>query len=1371
MIGFFYLLSVSIMQLKWTSLYALVITGTAVSALVSFNHNQMVQLFIRPSSRVPCSSQPCLTLSQLVANTSWLKPNTELIFLPGNHVLNSKLSISNVSKFSMLCDSLVEGSQTVHCQNSASFNFDCIDGVSISDIGFVGCGSNKILSVKRFSIKNCSFQGANDSGTALEVNATNLTITHSSFFNYLVGTSLELYDSSSQRIITACVGGVLFVNRSNVTISVSNFANNNAQAGGVIYAHEFSTVDISGSLFIHNAATFSGKSNYSYYHYDSKGNKYVQNMDNFCMGGVIVTGHTKLTVNDSSFWNNTSECEGGVMSIQDKSIATIEGCEFFHNSVNGNGGALLIAMSNVSIEKSTFMDNSATQGGALQVSISSVLVTKSIYRNNQALLNGGAVASDQSSHFSDDHSVYINNRAKANGGVLYIVRSEVTLNYTEYSTNRATGLGGALYLLQCERVMFYGFIKLTSNVANTGGGLYTIESTLIVFNANLSITCNFASDKGGGLYLYSSRFVSSSISITNISHNTATVSGGGVQAVNSLVICNEFSSQTGVWPFQTLLIFFNNTAHNGGGMCLESSAQLRIQIVNDNLNIDHLILNTSVFFVSNSAVLGSAIYVVDDSYFNICARGSTDTLVKNNTSASTAECFIQVFSQATQPKLLSEVANIKFLPINSSEPILFGGLLDRCLPDPRSETFADGYEHNEFDGVNYLKLISNLNDTRRINSLPVRICFCRGDLQPDCSYDWPTVHVKKGQKISVSLVAVDQVNHTIENVLIYSSLSHPDSTLGEGQATQSTGNACSRLTFSIYSPHSFEQLILYPEGPCRNVSRSQSRVRVVLLPCECPIGFQTDSLRNNCVCVCDSRLSPYITQYDHDCNDSAGTLRRRSNFWITFINDTRSTNNLSVGGFLIYPHCPFGYCLPPNPNIVINLNMFNGSDMQCSNNRSGTLCGACQSGLSLSHGSSRCIPCSQTWYYEGLLTVIITTFFVGVTLVALLMCLNLTVAVGSLNGLIFYANILGAIKSTFFSGLSPSTRFLSIFISWLNLEIGFDICVIKGIDTYWKTWLQLGSPVYIILLVIVIIFISSRSMKFSRLLSKRNPVATLATLILLSYTMFLQKIITSLAFATLVYPDQSSKVVWLSDATVGYLSGKHTALFIAAILILTICIVYTFLLTFWQCLIHHQEKAIFRWTKSQTLHHFIEPYHAPYKVKHRYWTGLLLFTRIALYLAFALNVSGDPGFNLLVVILAVMGLILIKACFGQIYRNRFIDSMEMICYANVGVFSAIKYKTTSKLLMDITAIVSGVIAFILLIVAICLQAYTVLLSDCLSRCKQRKRRNQLIGESTCNSTDIIVSESSELLEEKQPTFSVVELGLPHSDYTSCVGEK
>ena len=67
----------------------------------------------------------------------------------------------------------------------------------------------------------------------------------------------------------------------------------------------------------------------------------------------------------------------------------------------------------------------------------------------------------------------------------------------------------------------------------------------------------------------------------------------------------------------------------------------------------------------------------------------------------------------------------------------------------------------------------------------------------------------------------------------------------------------------------------------------------------------------------------------------------------------------------------------------------------------------CRPDLSHSLGSSRCILCSENWH-QDLIGIMIAAFIAGIALVILMLALNMTVAVGSLNGILFYAHIVGA---------------------------------------------------------------------------------------------------------------------------------------------------------------------------------------------------------------------------------------------------------------------------------------------------------------------------------------------------------------------------
>ena len=142
----------------------------------------------------------------------------------------------------------------------------------------------------------------------------------------------------------------------------------------------------------------------------------------------------------------------------------------------------------------------------------------------------------------------------------------------------------------------------------------------------------------------------------------------------------------------------------------------------------------------------------------------------------------------------------------------------------------------------------------------------------------------------------------------------------------------------------------------------------------------------------------------------------------------------------------------------------------------------------------------------------------------MLFLLNLTVTAGTLHGLIFYANI---VEATYYIFLPQSSSHpTTIFIAWLNLDLGIQTCFYNGMDAYAKTWLDLVFPVYIWVIVGFLVYISGRSVVMTKLLGS-SPVPVLATLFLLSYAKVLRTIIATLTLTVLHYPHRNVVVLSL----------------------------------------------------------------------------------------------------------------------------------------------------------------------------------------------------------------------------------------------------
>ena len=323
-------------------------------------------------------------------------------------------------------------------------------------------------------------------------------------------------------------------------------------------------------------------------------------------------------------------------------------------------------------------------------------------------------------------------------------------------------------------------------------------------------------------------------------------------------------------------------------------------------------------------------------------------------------------------------------------------------------------------------------------------------------------------------------------------------------------------------------------------------------------------------------------------------------------------------------------------------------------------------------GSSRCLQCSNSY-----LSLLAAFAFAGVALVLLLLVLRLTVAAGTINGLVFYGNIIAVNLAVFFqpqinmpTGLIANV--LSVFIAWLNLDFGIKACFYNGMDAYVKIWMQFAFPLYVWALVGMII-IGSYYTYSGRVASifGRNPVAVLATLFLLSYAKLLRTVIAALSYTSLEYPNNSHIAVWLYDGNVRYLSGRHIPLFIAAVVCLIFLFVpYTMLLIFSQWLQAKLHLKMFSCIHSRYVKPFLDAYHAPYTNKHRYWTGLMLLLRFVLFLISAVNALGDPSVNLLAITSITVAILTLPTVFGStIYSKWSIGLLETSFILNLTILA------------------------------------------------------------------------------------------------------
>ena len=1292
--------------------------------------SESITYYIKPYGNVSCLQEPCMTLPEYAEGSDVIaRREVILIFMAGTHVLDRKLTIDNstIVQYSMIGEPshLPRLKSIITCSDSAGsveFSFANISSMQIKYLAFYSCIS-----------------GRHEIQYLLRIIKSRIAVIMSSFQHNVVMTSvLDLYHS-------------------NMTASNCSFTDNSgvgAKFGVTILSYESSILFTGSNTFVQNSGHSSGAAIALLYSTlvteATKGQP------------AYYTSFGKHVPEDASIsflYNQIADAQigeklhlygvgGGACIMASSSIVNISGISYYiGNSAEINrqsyGGCIYSKHSTTVIrDQGTFVRNKADDGGAICTEGGTLNMTGNFqFISNSAKGFGGAMLIHNTIFVYIGRSMYRGNSALNSGGSIYFVLSSKIMIYGSIIIDKSSAAGtGAAIAITYSRVSMNGEIRCYNSSAkelyNLYGAVLTvilseldINGTLVISQTNGSIFASLSNFTisgrllvFGALHKYGILFNDSKVLLNGtviIKNNLGIV--GGLNLLRSTAVFQghyKISQNIGTFigglflddstaTFQNLdITLLQNSAVEGGGIYLSPTSKV--------------MLNRSVkmYASGNKARNGGAIFVQNFEDYRYCLK-STDYL---NQGLQNHHCFFQIIGQGRNISLVFDGNNASLAGDD-----LFGGRLEKCTMNNSIQSGLDTFRSiSEF-------VPNSISNSSSISSVAMTVCFCKND---SLSYDQSnfTVYVQRGEIFKVPLVAVGQANSIVPAVIRAQfklpNLKHTG--FGQNQAVQLSSKQCHPLTFALTSAEDYVELSVFADGLCKDIGESSRTIAVHFL--DCFVGFQL----SHGECICHQQIQ-HLT---NTCHPQSGKIRRLTNWWIGIY-----YSNGSFQGLITYPHCPFDYCR--REEMFISLEY---PDSQCALNRSGMLCGACQHGLSLTLGGSECDKCDSAITTP---IVLLVALIAGVILVITLLVLRLNVAVGTINGLVFYANIVSINKAVFFP--AGDSNILTVFIAWVNLDLGIKTCFYNGLDMYSKVWLQFLFPAYLWLLLAIIIVGSHYSTKISRLFG-RNPVACLSTLILLSYTKILRNIITILAFTYIEFPNSMRRVVWLHDASVEYIHGKHIALVVAALCTLVFLFApYTLILTTGQWV---TTKII--WKLNRYLQPFLDAYYAPFKPHHCYWPGALLILRCILLLVFTLNTTGNVSNNVFAIIVVLAILYCFRFQTGFIYKNWTIEILEMSFFVNLLLLSA----ATSHVILSAgnqRALVYvsvglvftqfiGIIVYHTCIQIKQLQALKIVFAKCCHRYCKRRDRTQgegVVQLDVCDNPQVVTPPSTSYIDLRE----------------------
>lgn len=585
---------------------------------------------------------------------------------------------------------------------------------------------------------------------------------------------------------------------------------------------------------------------------------------------------------------------------------------------------------------------------------------------------------------------------------------------------------------------------------------------------------------------------------------------------------------------------------------------------------------------------------------------------------------------------------------------------------------------------------SNIN----IAADPLTVCITYDGMpQLRCSNNqtWPEqVTLYPGQTKMLSIITMDEYGGATPSVVFFVD-NH-----GEYYDTWRTGTKYSYPLGNLQLNNISLRII--PQAFFRvGMVADTNTLHISLVVNPCPVGFSLNESQSSCVCNSFLHSLPNVT-----CNIHETAVHKSRYSWIGYS---------KRGALSYYAKCPLDYC---HDSHLVNLS---DPDEQCNNDHSGTLCGGCKRGLSHVFGYALCRKCSNIY-----ILLLIPFAIMGVALVTLIFVLNLTVSSGTINGFIFYANIV-KINDALFQPLTDSNKFvqiLSTFVSWLNLDFGIVTCFYKGMEIYGKMALQFAFPAYILLIVGLTILAGRYSRRVSILLSGQNVVPVLATLVLMCYAKVFKTAIAILSYASITVGGDNTtqlgvEVVWRHNGNIRYGEMGHWPLILVAVAMIVLFIIpYTLLLLLTPVLQTKSELKALSWVNK--LKPFIDSYEGPYKSRHRFWTGILLMARAVIYTVTTSVQLTSKSSDLMVVICISVALMVYLAGFG-VYKKWQYTLLEMFLFADLALLclialSFVSYDDSGSRALSLNslhwayAVLVG-IAFICFLVVLGIQTYSL----------------------------------------------------------------
>ena len=965
---------------------------------------------------------------------------------------------------------------------------------------------------------------------------------------------------------------VTFTGSSNITFS-NNVASTNERSrdmkfGGIIFSSTHSHISFDGNstiLFSNNSANV-GEAIFSFYKSsitfkDSAKVMFNSNVAQHC--GILTSAlSSNIVFNDNTevtFNHNILSCTS--TNNYESSAGAI--CTTQRTNVVFSGHSLVM-----------FIYNTAEQGGTVAFSNSNVTVEEysavTFNSNNAEYSNGGAFVCFNNSIVTikgNSNTTFNNNKASQSGGAIHSYNMcKITFKDNSTSSfikNTARDNGGAILSNQLSEITFEGnsTILLDGNKADNGGTFCFINSTITFKDTSMISFYNNRALYGGAVSANDhSNITVTGNSVLSFVNNEASQSGGAGY-FNSY--CNVIMEQDAVVTFDT------NKALQGGALCLNNKSIFLSKKY-----------STSLFYNNLAIVSGGSAAVLTNSIFTLQDN------VTINFSNSRAQYGGAILLDASAVMVNgSDKNNITFT--NNFARIVGNSIYQDVVDSCNRSCFTDRVVSISDEFI--------ATPPNELKFYDPAICIDDNDTQCDSYY---VQNIMLGSDIVIPACVLDHYNHSIESTQFLvqreSNSSYSISNPGQVLIGCNTFEGISILGDQVLS-NSTNLSVDIKLNVDHNADWKQISVTLVVELSECHLGFWQSSQSQKCECY---NANDHIVY----CSGSSSTIKR--GYWFG-----------SVMGIPTVTFCPINYCnftCCETSNGYYHLSPVRND--QCRSHRSGTACGSCTDGYTLSFDSTDCVSIDSCTAGQTILVILLTVTYWIVIVILVFAIMYYRVGIGYLYSITYYYSTVDILLGQNLQASRGLYLTISIMSSFSKITPQFlgELCLTTGLSGIDQQFIHYIHPAAIVLIIVLISLLARKSPRFTAIIS-RGIIHVICLLLLLSYTSIAS---TSLLLMRPITFYKIDKVYTYVSPDIEYFHGRHLAYSIVALLCSISLVPGLLLLLTLQPILNRK----FNFVKIKPL---LDQFQGCYKDNYRCFAGYYMICRLVIIIIVIANSSNE----------------------------------------------------------------------------------------------------------------------------------------------------